>query len=321
MTQGDAEQLPFQTIGIVGCGLIGCSIAAALKKRGFGGRIVGCGRPGKNLDTALRKKLVDRGESDLAKAAAGCDLIVVCTPVNRIVDDVRSVAGGARRGGLITDAGSVKETICQSLVDLPAGVTFIGSHPIAGSEKQGCAHADADLFEGHACVLTPDEKTPHEKVASVMAFWQALGMSVVEMSPEAHDRALAQTSHVPHAVAAALAASLDVENRGLTAGGFQDTTRIAAGDPELWTAILLANAGEVAAGLRSVSARLAELLAAVESHDKMRLTALLRTAKQNRDGLGPARANGTNDKSAGPSGLSHGPSSGPPHGDKSKGSR
>jgi prephenate dehydrogenase len=110
-------------------------------------------------------------------------------------------------------------------------------------------------------------------------------------------------------VAAALAASLDVENRGLTAGGFQDTTRIAAGDPELWSAILLANAGEVAAGLRTVSARLGVLLAALESHDKMRLRALLQTAKQNRDGLGTVRANGLRESAGGPRGTSDGDTS------------
>jgi prephenate dehydrogenase len=311
MTHANAETLPFQTIGIVGCGMIGCSLAAALRSREFRGQIVGCGRPGANLETALGRGLVDRVESEAARAAAACDFVVVCTPVDRIADDVRALAKAARPGTLITDAGSVKQPICRSLEDLPAGVAFIGSHPIAGSEKQGCAHADAELFVDRVCVVTPPPSVSRAQVARVGEFWQALGMSVVEMSPEAHDRALAQTSHVPHAVAAALAASLDVENRGLTAGGFQDTTRIAAGDPELWSAILLANAGEVAAGLRTVSARLGDLLAALESHDKMRLRALLQTAKQNRDGLGTARANGARESAGGPRGT--------PDGDKSKG--
>jgi cyclohexadieny/prephenate dehydrogenase len=295
MTHANAEGIPFQAIGIVGCGLIGCSIAAALKKRGFSGRIVGCGRPGKNLETALERRLIDRAESDLAKAAAGCDLIVICTPVDRIVEDVRTAAGGAKPGTLITDAGSAKDSICRAIGDLPAGVTFIGSHPIAGSEKQGCAHADPDLFVGRVCVLTPAPETSHAEtsppetsraeITRLAAFWQALGMSVVEMSPEAHDRALAQTSHVPHVVAAALATILETDNYSLTAGGFQDTTRIAAGDPELWTAILLANADEVAAGLRTFSASLQDLLRAIDSRDKRQLTELLTIAKRNRDGL------------------------------------
>jgi cyclohexadieny/prephenate dehydrogenase len=285
MTHANAEGIPFQAIGIVGCGLIGCSIAAALKRRRFPGRIVGCGRLGKNLETALDNRLIDRAESDLAKAAGGCDLIVICTPVDRIVEDVRAAAGGARPGTLITDAGSAKDSICRAIGDLPARVTFIGSHPIAGSEKQGCAHADAELFVGRVCVLTPHADTSRAEIGRLAAFWQALGMSVVEMSPEAHDRALAQTSHVPHVVAAALAATLATDNDSLTAGGFQDTTRIAAGDPELWTAILLANADEVAAGLRTVSAGLQDLLLAIDSRDKRQLTELLTIAKRNRDGL------------------------------------
>jgi cyclohexadieny/prephenate dehydrogenase len=288
MTHANADGLPFQAIGIVGCGLLGCSIAAALKSRRFPGPIVGCGRPGQNLDTALRQRLIDRAESDLAQAAAGCDLIVICTPVDRIIEDIQTAARAARPGTLITDVGSVKRVVCEPVGDLPKGVTFIGSHPIAGSEKQGCAHADSDLFEGRVCVLTPRAATSREKVVSLRSFWQALGMSVVEMSPEAHDRALAQTSHVPHLVAAALAATLAAENRSLTGGGFQDTTRIAAGDPQLWSAIFLANAGEVSAGLRVVSARLDELRSAIETSDKERLEKLLRVAKQNRDGLGPA---------------------------------
>jgi cyclohexadieny/prephenate dehydrogenase len=287
MAQPNAERLSFQTIGIVGCGLIGCSIAAALKSRGFPGRIVGCGRPGPNLQTAISRKLVDSAESDLAQAVAACELIVVCTPVDRMVEDIRTAALSARAGTLITDAGSVKQSVCGSVGNLPANVTFIGSHPIAGSEKQGCQHADARLFDGRVCVLTPLPTTSRAEISRLRDFWRALGMSVVEMTPEAHDRVLAQTSHVPHAVAAALAASLDPENRLLTAGGFQDTTRIAAGDPQLWSAILLANAGEVTAGLRAVSERLSELAGAIQSQDKNRLAQLLTVAKQRRDGLGP----------------------------------
>jgi prephenate dehydrogenase len=292
MTQPNAEALPFATIGIVGCGLIGCSIAAALKSRGFRGRIVGCGRPGANLETALGRKLVDSVESDLSRAGHACDLIVVCTPVDRIVADVRAVAQSARPGTLITDAGSAKQSICGAIGQLPGGVTFIGSHPIAGSEKQGCGHADAELFKDHVCVLTPPPAVPRAEVTRLTQFWQSLGMSVVEMSADAHDRVLAQTSHVPHAVAAALALSLEPENGSLTAGGFQDTTRIAAGDPALWSAIFLANAGEVAAGLRAVSTRIHELLAAIEMRDKSRLEEILRLAKRNRDDLSAAGGSG-----------------------------
>jgi cyclohexadieny/prephenate dehydrogenase len=294
MSNTTAAGVPFQTIGIIGCGLIGCSIAAALKKRGFHGRIVGVGRAGANLETAAARGHIDAAETDLAQAARQCDLVVVCTPVDRIVDDVRLTAGACQHGTLITDTGSVKQTVCAPLSrELPPTVTFIGSHPIAGSEKQGCAHSSPDLFENRVCVVTPDHATPRHEVDRLNAFWRSLGLTVVEMSAEDHDRALAQSSHVPHMVAAALAASLDTQNRHLTAGGFQDTTRIAAGDPELWTAILLANAEAVADGVRGFSERLAALLRALETRDRGTLTELLHTAKANREAVTGANVTAT----------------------------
>jgi cyclohexadieny/prephenate dehydrogenase len=286
MTKSTAEAPPFEAIGIVGCGLIGCSIAAALKQRNFGGRVVGCGRAGANLEMAVARGYVDAVENDLAKAAAVCGLLVVCTPVDQIANDVLAAAIGCRPGTVITDAGSVKQSVCGEIAHkLPPGVTFIGSHPIAGSEKRGCAHARPDLFVDHVCVLTPEAGTPPEAIGRLAGFWESIGMRVVAMSAELHDRALAQTSHVPHVVAAALASLLADENRRFTAGGFHDTTRIAAGDPGLWTAILLANAKETAAALRAVGERLNEFLQVIESRDKQSLTALLRLAKQNRDAI------------------------------------
>jgi cyclohexadieny/prephenate dehydrogenase len=286
MSNTTAAGVPFQAIGIVGCGLIGCSIAAALKSRGFRGPIIGCGRAGANLETAAARGHIDLAETDLAKAARQCDLLVICTPVDHIVDDVRTAAGSCQSSALITDSGSVKQAICGPLSKgLPAGVTFIGSHPIAGSEKQGCAHATPRLFENRVCVVTPEPGAPRHEVKRLSVFWKFLGLSVVEMSADDHDRALAQTSHVPHVVAAALAATLDAGSRHLTAGGFQDTTRIAAGDPELWAAILLANAEAAADGVRTFSARLADLLRALETRDKQALTELLRSAKESRDAV------------------------------------
>ena len=139
MSNTTAAGVPFHAIGIVGCGLIGCSIAAALKSRGFRGSIVGCGRAGVNLETAAARGYVDVAETDLAKAARQCELLVICTPVDHIVDDVRGPPEAARAGHSSPTPGSVKQAICGPLSKgLPAGVTFIGSHPIAGSEKQGC---------------------------------------------------------------------------------------------------------------------------------------------------------------------------------------
>jgi prephenate dehydrogenase len=178
-------------------------------------------------------------------------LVVVCTPVDRIAADVRALAAHARPGTLLTDAGSSKREICSELASgLPEGVIYIGSHPLAGSEKQGFEHAVGGLFHHRVCVITPGDTTPRPEYERLRRFWEYLGSTTIEMSADEHDRALAQTSHVPHLAAAAVALTLADANRQFVAGGFRDTTRIAAGDPELWAAILLSNANDVTAGIR-----------------------------------------------------------------------
>jgi prephenate dehydrogenase len=154
---------------------------------------------------------------------------------------------------------------------------------LAGSEQNGWEHGDAELFEGRVCVVTPDASTRPDVLERVEDFWRTLGMRLVRMSPEEHDRALAVTSHVPHVVAAALAVQLTDELRDLAATGFRDTTRIAAGDPELWTAILLANADSVSAGIDRVMEQLAAFRAVIASGDESGLLRLLKIARERRD--------------------------------------
>ncbi|MEX2286640.1 MAG: prephenate dehydrogenase [Planctomycetaceae bacterium] len=275
-----------KTVVIVGVGLIGGSIAAALKSRGFRGKIVGVGRDRKRLADAQSAGLVDVGTLDLAEAAADADLFVFCTPVDRIAAGVHEAARWCRTGTLITDTGSVKGSICHALSSgLPGGATFIGSHPLAGSERQGFEHADADLFEGRVCVVTPDVDTPAEPLRHLESFWQSMGCAVVKLSAADHDRALAETSHLPHAVAAALAATLSPGNRQLAASGFCDTTRVAAGDPDLWTAILLANSDEMAERLSAFGDKLDEFAAAIAKRDEAVLKRLLQQAKTARESV------------------------------------
>jgi prephenate dehydrogenase len=273
-------------VGIVGVGLIGGSIASALRKREFAGRIFGLGRNLARLEQARAAGLIDVVTTDAKELAADCDLCVVCTPVDRIVADVRALAGSAKPGSLLTDAGSTKSEICAALATgLPKGVTFIGSHPLAGSEKQGFEHSDADLYVGRVTVLTPDSQTPPSELARLRRFWEFLGSIAIEMPADAHDRALAQTSHVPHVAAAAVALTLETANARLTAGGFRDTTRIAAGDPDLWSAILLSNRAEVVAGIESLERHLSELRQAVRDKNGAALKKLLELAKTKREAL------------------------------------
>lgn len=274
----------FATVAIVGVGLIGGSIAAALRERAICRTILGVGRDTRRLAAAQRRGLIDDLAVDLSVAASRADLLIFCTPVDRIVAGVREAAILARPGTLITDAGSVKGVICEGLAGhLPSGIEFVGSHPLAGSEKQGFEHADPNLFEGRVCVVTPEPGNSSDAVERIIGFWESLGSKVIEMTPQAHDDSLAQTSHVPHLVAAALAATLSSENRQLAASGFRDATRIAGGDPDLWTAILSANAEPVLAGLRKYEATLSAFRDAIVAGDIQRIRDLLATAKSIRD--------------------------------------
>jgi prephenate dehydrogenase len=276
-----------QTLAIVGVGLIGGSIGLAARQRGVAGRVLGAGRNRDTLDRAQRLGCIDEPCPDLAEAAARADLVVFCTPVDRIADQVRAAAPRCRPGTLLTDAGSTKAAIvCALDGGLPDGVAFVGSHPLAGSEKRGPEHARADLLVNRLVVVTPGELSDAEAVERTCAFWRALGARVERMTPEDHDRALAMTSHLPHLTAAALAGVLPEGLAGLTATGFRDTTRVAAGDPELWTAIFRHNRPALLEAVARLADRLAAFRHALETDDPSAIEALLRQAKRVRDALG-----------------------------------
>jgi len=277
----------FKSVAIVGVGLIGGSIGLALRQRGLADTVIGIGRRQATLRTARRVGAVSNTTVDLAKGVADAELIVVCTPVGRIVEDVRRAAEHCREGTLITDAGSTKHTIVEALDNqLPRGCRFLGSHPLAGGEKTGPAHAKADLFEGRIALLTPTRNTRAEDFDTLEGFWSALGSVVVQMPPDEHDRALALTSHLPHLAAAALAALLPERYFRLTGTGVLDTTRIAAGDPVLWSQVFLHNRQNVLAALGQLDKGLAALRAAIEANDAATLEQLLALAKKTRDALG-----------------------------------
>jgi prephenate dehydrogenase len=188
---------------------------------------------------------------------------------------------------LITDAGSTKGSIVAELEkSLPSASCFLGSHPLAGSEKQGPAEAKANLLEGRVVVITPTAKTQPEVRSAIEEFWTSLGAKVIALSPEVHDQRLAASSHVPHIVAALLARSTPEEAFPFVAGGFRDTTRIAGGDPDLWTQILLANRAEILKALAPLESNLAALQAALDQADGTKIRDLLTEAKRKRDALG-----------------------------------
>jgi prephenate dehydrogenase len=250
----------FGTVAIIGVGLIGGSVGLAVRARRLAERVVGVGRDLEKLAEARRLGAIDEATTDLGRGAADAEVVVVCTPVTRIAEDVKTAAALATDGLLVTDAGSTKQKIVEVLEhDSRARGVFVGAHPIAGSERQGAAHGRGDLFEGRACVLTPTPLTPLQQLARARAFWSALGSIVIEMSPSEHDLALAVTSHLPHAVASALAGVVPINLLALAAGAYRDGTRVAAADSALWAGILLENRTPLLEALGRFEDRLAAL--------------------------------------------------------------
>jgi prephenate dehydrogenase len=258
-----------------------------LRERGLADRVIGIGRRPTSLRAARRAGAVTSTTVDLAKGVAEAALVVVCSPVGCIVDHVRRAAEHCRPSTLITDAGSTKQAIVRAVDgSLSRGCRFLGSHPLAGSEKTGPANARADLFEDRVVILTPTRNTSTEDFHLLERFWTRLGSSIVRMSPEDHDRALAVTSHLPHAVAVALSACLPEDYFRLTGTGFLDTSRVAAGDPELWKQIFLQNRENSLSAIDRFEEHLDALRRALSDGDAEALENLLTTAKNNRDALG-----------------------------------
>ena len=271
------------TVAIVGVGLIGGSIGLALRSKGRAGRVVGIGRDASRLEAALRLGAIDAYETDLARGVADAEVTVVCTPVTRILEDILAAARFGPSSILVTDAGSTKARIVEGVERDPRGrLAFVGAHPIAGSERQGVAFARADLFEGRSCVLTPTPLTPPDRLERARSFWSGLGCRLFEVDPLGHDERLALTSHLPHAVAAALAASVPPELLPLAAGAYRDGTRVAGSDAALWAGIFRENRRPVLGALDEFEARLAEFRAALEADDPARLVAWWDAAKERR---------------------------------------
>ncbi len=278
---------------IVGVGLIGGSIGLALRARKLARRVVGAGSRPATVEAAQKRGAIDQPASDIMAAAGQADLVIVCAPVAHIAEQVCRLAPHCRQGTLITDAGSTKLEIVNSIMhdagpggDWGRGVRFVGSHPLAGNEKSGPVHASAELFQGRTVVVTPAAHARPEDVAAIGQFWTSLGARVCEMSPEEHDRALAATSHLPHLLAAALAAATPEEWLALTAGGWHDTTRIAAGDPGLWRQIMLANRDNLLLSLDRLEKMLAQFRTVIAQSNGPELQRLLDEGKQRREASG-----------------------------------
>ncbi len=256
----------FERVAIAGVGLLGASLGLALKARGMAGRIVGVGRRQSTLDKALAAGAVDSVSLDIS-AASDADLILLAPPAGLVIPMLDELRGLCKPSAIVTDVASTKAAICAHAdATWAAPRRFVGSHPMAGSEKYGPEHGRADFYEGSVCLLETGEHLEPQARATVAALWQAVGARVVDVQPASHDLFLAYTSHIPHVVSAAMA-SLALEQgdvRPMIGNAFRDMTRIAASRPEVWRDICLTNKAAVLEGLQAYLrelGRFSELLA------------------------------------------------------------
>ena len=264
----------FETVTIVGVGLLGGSLGLALKQRGLAGTVRGVGRRQSSLDAAMSNGAIDEPYLDVREACIGADLVVLATPaatVTKHMDIVRTVCSTTT---VVTDVASTKSAICAHTKKAwSAPYRFVGSHPMAGSEKFGPENAEARLYENSVCFVERLDDHAPDAHAAVVELWQSLGAIVVPVDPQLHDTLVARTSHVPHIVASALACLANDDNSiaPFIGNGFRDTTRVAEGRPELWRDICLTNPEAIQQSLSEIIAILQETGEAISASDGARL--------------------------------------------------
>ena len=239
----------FNRVALIGIGLIGSSLARALRRDSPETEIVACARRQETLSAVRRLALADTTTHDPAAAVAGADLVVIATPLSAYSEIGERIAPVLQEGTILTDVGSVKQAVVRDLQPhVPRGVHFVPGHPVAGTEHSGPEAGFAELFRDRWCILTPSPETEPEAVAAVGRMWRNCGMRVVTMSADHHDKVLAMTSHLPHLIAYTIVGtatnleeSLKSEVIEFSASGFRDFTRIAASDPVMWRDIFLNN--------------------------------------------------------------------------------
>jgi prephenate dehydrogenase len=266
----------FQRIAILGPGLLGGSLGLAAREAGCG--VILWGRREQPVGAARQLGL--EATTDLGEALSGADLVVLAVPVGAMDVLGARLKGDLESGALVTDVGSVKALPHE--VATRHGLPFVGSHPMAGSEQTGIEAARGDLFQGAACALTNDGERSEDEVAALADFWGLLGCRVTVMAAADHDRAVARISHLPHAMAVATAAAgLRFPDDGLlAAGGFRDTTRVAAGDPAMWAEIMMENRKALSGALEDAAKELREMLAHLAESDQKGLERYLARVKE-----------------------------------------
>ncbi len=285
----------FKQVAIIGVGLIGGSLGMILRRKGLADLVVGVGRSLDNLKTAVTVGAIDRYVADPTDGVQGSDLVILATPVDTYERHLKNWAHRLRPGTIVSDVGSVKGTLVErSEAAMPAGVHFVGAHPIAGKEKTGVAAGSDQLFKGARCILTPTKRTDPRALEQIKQMWEATESILLTMDPHLHDQILGAVSHLPHVAAFALMNALAelrdhqipaLDLAGHSGGGLRDTTRIAASSPEMWRDIFLWNRDNVVSFIERYERALEELKQLIKAGDAAGMERVLERAKAEREKL------------------------------------
>ena len=287
-TENESYQ-PVEKLCVLAPGLLGASVAMACRKNRTAHSIAIWSRRASSRAKLMGQTWCDEVSDDPSKAAADADIVVICTPVDFIVPVYNEIRSSLKPGSIVTDVGSTKRVICrQANAANGSNSNFVGSHPMAGSEKTSMDHADEDLFVNKPCIVTPLENSNDASVRQIIRFWKSLGALTFVKTPEDHDEIVAHISHLPHLLASSLCHFLDkrpADWEPLTSSGLHDSTRIASGDPSLWKAIFETNRDEIKRALSNYQDELQRIQSALTNNNMVELVSILEKAKKYRDRL------------------------------------
>jgi len=278
----------FNKVCIIGCGLIGSSIARAIKKNHLSNKIVSSNRSDSVNKKVIELKIVDDSSSDTKKMAEGSDLIIIATPLSSYEDIISKIKNSLKSGTILTDVGSVKENVINLIEkDVPANVSWISSHPIAGTEESGPEAGFSELFKNRWCILTPSKKAQEKDIKLLETFWKKIGSKVDIMEAKQHDYILSITSHMPHLIAYNIVnTSLNIQDEKesvivkYSAGGLRDFTRIAASNPIMWRDIFIQNKKNTSKMIDKFIEDLEDLKKAIENEDGKKLEEIFTKTKK-----------------------------------------
>ena len=273
----------FKKISIVGVGLIGGSIGLAVKKSKLAGEITGLTSCKTTLKRAVRSKAIDKGTLDLGECVKDSDLVILAVPVTEMKNIITLISPHLKKGCIVTDIASTKQEVVKIAEQiLPKEIFFVGTHPMAGSEKRGVDFATANLFKDSVLIVTPTTKTNKKCLNKVNRFWCELGARVVSLSPKKHDEVIASVSHLPHAIAVSLMNAVNVSELKFAAGGFKDVTRIAESSEIIWRGIFASNSKEIVKKINIFIEELNEFKKALKNACKAKIKLKLTQASKKR---------------------------------------